>query len=106
MSAPKPHKFIHPLADRVLIRRDEAESISKGGILIAATAQEKPRRGTVLAVGPGRVLDDGSYIGVNVGVGAVVIFDYMGGTEIEHMGEKLLVVAERFLICAVTDPNT
>lgn len=83
-----------PLGDRVLIRRSEAEEKSPGGIVLPEKGKEKPKEGTVLAVGPGRVLNDGSRLRPSVKAGDRVAFGAYDAREINVAGEELLVVAE------------
>jgi chaperonin GroES len=80
------------LGDRVLVKPDPEEE-SRGGILLPDTAKEKPQRGTVIAVGKGRRLDDGKIIPPPVKVGDRVIFSKYGGTEIEDGGEEYMVLS-------------
>ncbi|MDP6045657.1 MAG: co-chaperone GroES, partial [Phycisphaerae bacterium] len=74
---------IRPLGEKVLIKRLEAEEMTSGGIVLPDSAKEKPRRGTILAVGDGKVLDDGSRAEFQVQIGDVVLFSSYGGTEIK-----------------------
>jgi chaperonin GroES len=74
---------INPLDDRVVVRPHEAEQTTAGGIVLPDAAREKQQRGTVIAVGPGRLLDSGSRAAVSVKVGDEVLFGKYGGTEIE-----------------------
>ena len=85
---------IRPLHDRVVVRRLEGESKTKGGIIIPDTAKEKPIEGEVLAVGNGRVLKDGSVRKLEVKVGDVVLFGKYTGTEVEIAGEPHIVLRE------------
>ena len=77
---------IRPLDDRIVVEPLEAEETTSGGIVLPDNAKEKPQRGTVLAVGPGKLMDDGSRGAVSVTVGDQVIFGKYGGTEIEIDG--------------------
>jgi len=93
--AKKPKKpKIRPLGEKVLIKRLEAEDMTRGGIVLPDSAKEKPRRGTVLAVGDGKVLDDGSRAKFQVSKGDVVLFASFGGTEIKVDGEEYLLMDE------------
>ena len=83
-----------PLHDRVVIRRLSAEEKSKGGIIIPDTAKEKPMQGKVLAVGNGRVLENGKKLALDVKVGDQILFGKYSGTEIKVDGEEVLVVRE------------
>lgn len=83
-----------PLADRVIIEQQAAEEKTASGIVLPDTAQEKPQSGVVVAVGDGRVSDDGKTIPMNVKVGDVVIFSKYGGTELKQGDKQYLVVKE------------
>ncbi len=85
---------IRPLHDRVVIRRVEDERTSPGGIVIPDSATEKPMQGEVLAVGKGKVLDNGDQRGLDVKVGDKVLFGKYSGTEVKVDGEDLLVMRE------------
>ena len=85
---------IKPLADKVVIKRVEAESTTKGGIVLPDSAQEKPRRGKVLSVGDGKLLDSGERSQLQVKVGDSVLFASYGGTELKVDGEELLIMDE------------
>jgi chaperonin GroES len=86
---------IRPLHDRVLVRRQEEEETSAGGIMLPSKAQEKPNKGEVVAVGNGRILDDGSVRPVDVKVGDVVVFGkYAGSDTVERDGEELIILSE------------
>lgn len=90
-----------PLHDNILIRRIEAEEEQQGGIIIPDTAKEKPQEGQVLAVGPGKRLDDGSRRQLGVAVDSKVLFGKYAGTEITIDGEELLVMRESDLLGVV-----
>jgi chaperonin GroES len=85
---------IRPLADKVLIKRLEAESVTKGGIVLPDSAKEKPRRGKVISVGDGKLLDNGKRSDIQVKKGDIVLFTSYGGTEIKVDGEELLIMDE------------
>jgi len=85
---------LRPLHDRVIVRRMEEERLSAGGIVIPDNATEKPVRGEVLAVGNGKLLDNGEQRGLDVNVGDTVLFGKYGGTEVKVDGEELLVMRE------------
>ena len=89
-AAPK----IRPLGEKVLVKRMEAEQVTKGGIVLPDTAKEKPQRGTVLAVGDGRLLKDGKRADLQVKKGDKVLFSSYGGTEIKVAGEEYLLMDE------------
>ena len=85
---------IRPLHDRVVIKRKEEERLSPGGIVIPDTAKEKPVRGEVLAIGNGKILEDGRIIPLDVKVGDEVLFGKYSGNEIKVDGEELVVMRE------------
>ena len=86
---------IRPLHDRVGVRRQEEEQKTAGGILLPGSAQEKPNRGEVIAVGSGRILDSGETRAVDVKIGDVVVFGkYAGSDTIEVDGEELVILSE------------
>jgi chaperonin GroES len=87
-----------PLHDNVLVKRLEAAEEQWGGIIIPDTAKEKPFEGNVLAVGPGKLLDDGTRRAVGVSTGNKVLFGKYAGTEITIDGEELLVLRESDLL--------
>ncbi len=85
---------MEPLADRVVIRPTEKEEITKGGIILPDTVKEKPQEGLVVAVGPGKLADDGKRVKLEVKVGDSVIYAKYAGTEIKVDDEELIVVRE------------
>ena len=85
---------LKPLADRVLVKPIEREEVTKGGIVLPDTAKEKPQEGEVLAVGPGRLSEDGKRIPLDVKVGDIVIYARYGGTEIKVEDEELIILRE------------
>lgn len=85
---------IRPLYDRVVVRRKDEETKSAGGIVLPGSATEKPSQGEVLAVGNGRVLDNGEVRPLEVKVGDTVVFSQYGGTTIKADGEELLIMNE------------
>lgn len=85
---------LKPLGDRVIIKPLEKEEVSRGGIILPDTAKEKPQEGEVIAVGPGKLLDDGTRVPLEVKVGDIVIFAKYGGTEIKLNDEKVLIMHE------------
>jgi chaperonin GroES len=86
---------IRPLHDRVIVRREEEEAKTAGGILLPGSAQEKPNQGEVIAVGSGRVLDNGDLRPVDVKVGDTVVFGkYAGQDTIDVDGEELIILSE------------
>ncbi len=85
---------IRPLHDRVVVRRTEEETISAGGIVIPDSAAEKPSQGEVLAVGPGKKLDDGSIQAMDVKKGDKVLFGQYSGNTVKLDGEELMIMNE------------
>jgi chaperonin GroES len=85
---------LKPLNDKLIVRRDEAEETTASGIVLPDAAQEKPTKGTVLAVGPGKLADNGSRTAVGVKVDEVVYYGKYSGTEVEVDGEKLVILRE------------
>ena len=83
-----------PLHDRVVVRRVESEEKTKGGIIIPDTAKEKPQEGKVIAVGKGKVNDDGKLTPLDVKVGDKILFGKYSGTEIKMNGEEHLIMRE------------
>ena len=89
---------IRPLDDRVVVRPLEAEEKTAGGIVLPDTAKEKPQRGEVVAVGPGRMLDSGDRGGTSVKVGDHVIYGKYAGTEVKVEGEEFKIMRESDLL--------
>lgn len=83
-----------PLSDKVLVKPSDAEAQTAGGIFIPDSAKQKPQEGTIIAVGPGRVLDDGSRSSVSVSEGDVVIYSKYGGTELKLDGAEYVILDE------------
>jgi len=94
---------IRPLDDRVVVEPMEAEEMTAGGIVLPDTAKEKPQRGKVLAVGPGKLLDNGQRGEMSVAVGDEVIYGKYGGTEIEVNGEEVKILRESDILAKVVD---
>lgn len=85
---------IRPLHDRVVVKRLEEQSVADGGILIPDSAKEKPARGEIIAVGDGKIKEDGSVLPLNVKVGDEIMFSKYSGTEIKINNEELLIMRE------------
>ncbi len=83
-----------PLGDRVVVKPIPKEDVTKGGIVLPDTAKEKPQEGKILAVGPGKMTDDGKRIAMDVKVGDVVLYAKYGGTEIKEDDEELIILRE------------
>ena len=92
---------LRPLHDRVIIKRLEAETKSAGGIVIPDAAAEKPIKGEVIAVGTGKILDDGKVRPMAVKAGDTVLFGKYSGTEVKVDGEELLVMREDDLVAVL-----
>ncbi|MDR1473117.1 MAG: co-chaperone GroES [Lactobacillales bacterium] len=84
--------MLKPLGDRLIIEIAKEEEKSVGGIVLASAAQEKPQTGKVLAVGSGRVLENGQTVAPEVKVGEIVLFEKFAGTEVKHDGKEYLVL--------------
>jgi len=85
---------LQPMADRLVVRPIEREEKTKGGIFLPDTAKEKPQEGEVLAVGPGRLNDDGNRVAMDVQAGDIVVYSKYGGTEIKVDEEDLVILRE------------
>ncbi|MCZ8133324.1 MAG: co-chaperone GroES [Steroidobacteraceae bacterium] len=92
---------IRPLHDRVIVKREEDERKSPGGIVIPDTATEKPIRGKVLAVGKGKILENGEIRPLDVKVGDKVLFGKYSGTEVKMDGDELLVMREEDIMAII-----
>jgi len=85
---------LQPMADRVVIKPIEREEVTKVGIVLPDTVKEKPQEGKVIAVGPGRLSEDGKRIAMDVKVGDIVVYAKYGGTEIKIEEEELVILRE------------
>ncbi len=92
---------IKPLEDRIVIKQVEAEQTTASGLVIPDSAKEKPQQGEVVAVGPGRVDDNGNRIPLDVNVGDRVIYSKYGGTEIKLGAEEYLVLSARDVLAVL-----
>jgi len=92
---------LRPLHDRVIVKRMEEERMSAGGIVIPDSATEKPIRGEVLAVGNGKILDNGEKRALDIGVGDKILFGKYSGTEVKVEGEELLVMREEDIMAVI-----
>ncbi len=92
---------IKPLEDRIVVKAVEAEQTTASGLVIPDTAKEKPQEGEVLAVGPGRVDDNGQRVPIDVKVGDRVIYSKYGGTEVKYAGEEFLILSARDVLAVV-----
>ena len=92
---------LEPLHDRIIVKRVEAATKTAGGIIIPDSAQEKPKEAKVVAVGPGKILEDGSRSTMNVKKGDTVLFTSYAGDEIKVDGEELLIMREDDILVVV-----
>jgi len=92
---------LKPLGDRVLVKRLEQEEVTKGGIIIPDSAKEKPMKGEVIAVGPGKIGDDGKHLKMHVDKGDLVLFNKYAGTEIKVDDEDFLVMREDDILAVI-----
>ena len=92
---------IKPLEDRIVVKTLEAETTTASGLVIPDSAKEKPQEGEVLAVGPGRVDDNGNRVPLDVAVGDKVIYSKYGGTEVKYNGEEYLILSARDVLAVV-----
>jgi chaperonin GroES len=92
---------IRPLHDRVIVKRLEEERVSAGGIVIPDTAAEKPVQGKVVAVGKGKILEDGSVRALDVKIGDKILFGKYSGTEVKVDGEELVVMREEDVMAVI-----
>ena len=92
---------LEPLEDRIVVKPGEEEETTSSGIVIPDTAKEKPQEGTVLAVGPGRIDDNGNRVPLDVKVGDTVIYSKYGGTEVKYSGEEFLILSARDVLAVI-----
>ncbi len=93
---------LKPLADRVIVKPMEPEETTKGGIILPDTAKEKPIEGTIVAVGPGKVSDDGKVVKMEVKEGDKVLYGKYSGTEVTVEGEDYLIMRESDIFAIVS----
>ena len=92
---------LRPLGDRVVVRPTPREEMTKSGIVLPDTAKEKPQEGEILAVGPGRILDDGKREAIDVKIGERVLYAKYAGTEFKIEGEELLIISQKDVLAIV-----
>ena len=92
---------LRPLGDRVVIKPTPREEMTKSGIVLPDTAKEKPQEGEIIAVGPGRTLDDGKREAMDVQVGQKVLYAKYAGTEFKVEGDELLIVSQKDILAVV-----
>ena len=93
---------LQPMADRVLVKPIEKEEMTKSGIYLPDTAKEKPQEGEVIAVGPGKMTEDGKRIALDVKVGDMVLYAKYGGTEIKIDDEDMMILRESDILAVRT----
>lgn len=101
MPATKAKVGIKPLDDRLVVVRSDAEETSAGGIILPENAKEKPQQGTVIAVGPGKLLDNGERATPDIAEGDVVLFGKYGGTELTVEGQDVVILRENDILAKV-----
>ncbi len=92
---------LQPLEDRIIVKPGEAEETTVSGLVIPDTAKEKPQQGEVLAVGPGRVLDSGERVTLDLSEGDRVLFAKYAGTEFKHEDDELLILSEKDVLAVM-----
>jgi chaperonin GroES len=92
---------VQPLGDRILVKPVDSEEKTRGGIILPDTAQEKPSKGKVVAVGKGKLLDDGKVKELEVKTGDMVLYGRYGGTEIKYKDEDMLILRESDVLAVV-----
>ncbi|WP_251552162.1 co-chaperone GroES [Neobacillus muris] len=93
--------MLRPLGDRIIIELVETEEKTASGIVLPDTAKEKPQEGKVIAVGTGRVLDNGEHVALEVSVGDRIIFSKYAGTEVKYQGSEYLILRESDILAVV-----
>ncbi|HXL14973.1 MAG TPA: co-chaperone GroES [Methylomirabilota bacterium] len=96
---------VKPLADRILVRRLEEQEVKRGGIIIPDTAKEKPQQAEVIAVGPGKITDDGKRVALDVKKGDKILLSKYSGTEVKIEGNEYLIVREEEVLAIVGEPK-
>ena len=91
-------KKLKPLGDRVVVKQAPSEDKTKSGIVLPDSAKERPSEGTIMAVGTGRVLDNGQKVALEVKIGDKVIYSKYGGTEVKLDGEEYVILQERDIL--------
>ncbi len=91
-----------PMNDRILVKPVERKEVSSGGIYLPDTATEKPQEGEVIAVGEGRLTDEGKRIALDIKVGDIVLYSKYGGTELKEDGDDLLILNERDVLAKIS----
>jgi len=102
-TATKTETKLTPLGDRVVVKPTPREEMTKSGLVLPDTAKEKPQEGSVIAVGPGRILDDGKREPMDVKVGQKVLYGKYAGTEFKLEDDELLIVSQKDILAVVAD---
>ncbi len=97
---------LRPLGDRVVIKPLAREEVTKSGIVLPDTAKEKPQQGEIIAVGPGRVLDSGERVTLDLKTGDRVLFAKYAGTEFKHEDDELLILSEKDVLAVMVGNGT
>jgi chaperonin GroES len=97
--------MLKPLGDRIVVKPGPEEEVTTGGIVLPDTAKKKPQEGTVVAVGPGKVLESGQRVPLEVAVGDVVLYTKYGGTEVTLEGEDYVILEEGSVLAVNPDPK-
>ncbi len=97
---------LRPLGDRVVIKPLEREEMTKSGLVLPDTAKEKPQQGEILSVGPGRVLDNGERVTLDLKSGDRVLFAKYAGTEFKHEDDDLLILSEKDVLAVMVGNGT
>jgi chaperonin GroES len=92
---------LKPLGDRIVVRPTPREEMTKSGIVLPDTAKERPQEGTILSIGPGRTLDDGSREAMDVEVGQKILFQKYAGTEFKLEDEELLILSQKDVLAVI-----
>ena len=95
-------RSFEPMGDRILVKPTEQEEISKGGIILPDNAKEKPQEGEIVAVGPGRLTDEGKRIPLDLKKGDKVLYAKYGGTEVKEDDEEYLILSERDVLAKIS----
>jgi chaperonin GroES len=103
LASAKTASKLQPLGDRVVVKPTAREEMTKSGIVLPDTAKEKPQEGLIIAVGPGRILDDGKRETMDVKVGQKVLYGKYAGTEFKVDDDDLLIVAQKDILAVVQD---
>ena len=93
---------IKPLEDRIVVQAIEAEQTTASDLVIPDTAKEKPQEGEVVAIGPGRIDDNGNRVPLDVAIGDKVIYSKYGGTEVKYSGQEYLILSARDILAVVS----